>query len=70
MTQIVEVPNPQWQALSDKQKDFSKRIRQTLSRMTAHTNSKMFEYGYIPAVPLNEKDYWEEILPTLRETFV
>ena len=53
--------NPAYAKLTDKQKEYSDKIRKTLSRLTAHTNSKFFEYGYIPAVTLNEKTYWDQV---------
>lgn len=61
VVQLVDAPNPEWVALSEKQKEFSTRIRETLSKQVEHTNSTMFDHGYIPAVPLNEKNYWEEV---------
>ena len=56
-----KLANPAYAKLSNKQKEYSDKIRKTLSRLTAHTNSKFFEYGYIPAVTLNEKTYWDQV---------
>ena len=56
-----ERPNPAYERLSSKQKEYLKEVQGLVVSLTEHTSNDLFVKGYIPTIPLNEKNYWEQV---------
>ena len=62
-----ERPNPDYNRLSSKQKEYLKEVQDLVISLTEHTSNDLFVKGYIPAIPLNEKNYWEQAKKATKE---
>lgn len=60
-------PNPDYNRLSSKQKEYLKEVQDLVISLTEHTSNDLFVKGYIPAIPLNEKNYWEQAKKATKE---
>jgi len=63
-----ERPNPAYQRLSQQQKDYIKKLYDLTVELTEHTSNDLARKGYIPTIPLNEKNYWESVKKAARNT--
>jgi len=58
---FVNVRSAQYKALSTAQKEYLNKIKNLMGEMVAHSNSKFVKYGYLPAVPVEDKSFWDAV---------